>query len=74
MTVRDIIPLIDKEDAFALVDQNGKVELVHPRDMGEKLSPIMNKPVTQITRYKMDAYSEESYVAYRVAYDREVIE
>lgn len=74
MLVRELVPLIDKEDSFALIDQNGKVNLVHPRDIGETLSPIMNKPVTQITRYKMDAYAEENYVAYRVAYDSEVIE
>jgi len=74
MTVRDLVPLIDKEDSFALVDQNGKVNLVHPRDIGETLSPILNKVVTKIERYKMDAYAEENYVAFRVAYDSEVIE
>lgn len=70
MRVRDIIPLIDKEQPIAIIDQNGVTTLVQPRDIGMELMPIIDKPLTQITRYRLDPYAEEDYVALRIVYNK----
>lgn len=74
MTVQQILPYIDKEAPFVIIDQNGKAQTVEIGGAELVLRDIMNKPVTQITQYKYSAYDEQSFTALRVVYDSEVIE
>ena len=74
MTVQQILPYIDKEAPFVILDQNNKPKKVEIGTAELILRDIMNKPVTQITQFRYSAYDEESFTALRVVYDSEVIE
>ena len=71
--LRDILPLMDKDQPFVIIDQNGDHITVEPGRVGVAVKDIMDKPVTQITRFRFDAYAEEDFAALRVAFNKEDI-
>ena len=69
--LKDILPLVDKDQPFVILDQNGNHMTLEPGRVGVEVKDIINKPVTQITRFRYDAYAEEDFVALRVAFNKE---
>ena len=73
MKVRDLVPYIDKEDSFVLMDMNDQHTTVEPHMMSLTLRDIMGCDVIKIGRFRYDRYCEEDYLMVKVAYNKEEV-
>ena len=71
MKLRDLIPYIDKEDDFVILDIAGKHTTVQQGLTGMALQDLLNTDVIKIGRYRYDIYGDEDFLAIKLAYKKE---